>query len=133
VTIVLDASAAIHLVLNGPRAATVRAAIESDGATVAPDLYVAEVANALWKYVRAGQLDPDIARDSLSDATELLTRTVPSAELVTESLHEATRLGHPVYDLLYLVAARRNAATLATCDQRLHDLCVGEGLTVAGL
>lgn len=43
-TVVLDASAAIHLILNGPRAATVRAAVETVAVTLAPDPYVAEVA-----------------------------------------------------------------------------------------
>jgi len=66
-----------HLILNGPRAATVSAAIETGAITLAPDLYVAEVANTLRKYVRAGRLDLDTARDSLPDAIELVTHPVP--------------------------------------------------------
>ena len=130
-SVVLDASAAIQLVLNGPRAASVRAGGESAAIVLAPDLYSAEVANALWKYVRAGQLDAQAAADSLADAHELVTRFVPASELVTEALHESVRLGHPVYDLLYLVAARRHAATLVTCDKRLRDLCATQGVAVA--
>jgi predicted nucleic acid-binding protein len=87
----------------------------------------------LWKYVRAGRLDLDTARDRLSDAIKLVTHPVLSSELATESLREAVLLSHPVHDLLYLVAARREAVTLVTCDQRLRDLCTSEGLTVAGL
>lgn len=130
-SVVLDASAAIQLVLNGPRAASVRAGVESAAIVLAPDLYSAEVANALWKYVRAGQLDAQAAADSLADAHELVTRFVPASELVAEALHESVRLGHPVYDLLYLVAARRHAATLVTCDKRLRDLCATQGVAVA--
>lgn len=131
-SVVLDASAAVQLVLNGPQAAAIRAAIEFEAVTIAPDLYTAEVANALWKYVGAGQLDTDTAVDSLDDAIQLITRFVPGEEMVVEALHEAARLGHPVYDLLYLVAARREAATLVTCDQRLRDLCTSAGIAVAG-
>lgn len=129
---VLDASAAIQLVLNGPHAVVVRAAVESEATILAPDLYVAEVANTLWKYVRAGHLATEAALASLADANELVTRFVRGEDLAAEALHEAVRLDHPVYDLLYLVTARREAATLVTCDQKLHRLGAAQGVAVAG-
>ena len=130
-SVVLDASAAIQLVLNGPHAATMRAAVEFEPVILAPDLCAAEVANALLKYVRAGQLDTTAATAGAANAIALISHFVPGDELVVEALHEAVRLDHPVHDLLYLVTARREAATLVTCDERLRDLCLTAGVTVA--
>lgn len=132
-SVVLDASAAVQLVLNGPRAAAVRSVIEHEASILAPEIYVAEVANALWKYVRAGQLTIAVADALLGDAMELVTRLVSGEEIAVEALHEAARLDHPVYDLLYLICARRSAATLVTCDRRLKGLCETAGVDVAGV
>jgi predicted nucleic acid-binding protein len=133
VSVVVDASAAVALVLNGPAATTVRAAVENADAVVVPQLYAAEVASALWKYVHADRLTLAVASAALSDAIELVDRFVPGEEIATEALHEAARSGHPVYDLLYLVTARRIAATLVTCDRRLRDLCETAGVSATAV
>lgn len=130
-SVVLDASAGVQLILNGPAAPSVRAAIERETVVLAPDLYVAEVASTVWKYVRAGQLDAASATGRLADAGEIISWLVPSETMAAEALNEAVRLGHLVYDLLYLVTARRNAATLVTCDRRLAALCRAEGVPIA--
>ena len=49
-------------------------------------------------------------------------------DLLREALIEAIRLDHPVYDLLYLVLARREGATLFTLDQKLQNLCLDNGV-----
>lgn len=132
-TIVLDASAAVHLVLNSPTAPAVRRVIDQDVSIVAPDLYGAEVANALWKYVRSGSLSAEDAESALANATRLISQFVPSEEVVREALHEAAWLNHPVYDLLYLVCARRESATIVSCDRRLVLLCRTVGVLTADL
>ena len=48
--------------------------------------------------------------------------------MLREALIEAIRLDHPVYDLLYLVLARREGATLFTLDQKLQNLCLDNGV-----
>ena len=45
-----------------------------------------------------------------------------------EATKEAMRLRHPVYDMLYFVLARRNAATLFTLDRKLQQLCLDNGV-----
>ncbi|WOP17727.1 type II toxin-antitoxin system VapC family toxin [Raineyella sp. LH-20] len=130
--VVLDASAAVHVVLNGPKAGLITPALSSADAVIAPDLLSAEVGNALWKYVRAGQLDLDRALTGLADALDLVTDLLPLSTLGAEALSESVRLDHPVYDLLYVVATRRAAATLLTVDRRLGDLARRVGVRVIG-
>jgi predicted nucleic acid-binding protein len=96
----------------------------------------AEVAHALWQYVLAGvstaaeadaQLETACA---LTDGEVELSSTPPAGSLLAEALREAVRLNHPVYDLIYLVSARRLTATLATCDHKLASLAKAEGIDV---
>ncbi len=126
--VVLDASAAIEAVLPGPRAAQVLDLLEGCPLVLAPALYCSEVANTLWKYVRAGDLDPAEAVTLLETALGLADRAVSDQELAHEALAEAISSGHPVYDLLYVTLSRRFGCTLITLDRRLAGLAEGLGV-----
>jgi predicted nucleic acid-binding protein len=80
------------------------------------------VANAPWRLHRAGQLEADSLQRRLSKAAELVDHIEPDRRLPAEALALATHLDHPVYDRLYLVLARREAATPPSADQKLLDL-----------
>jgi predicted nucleic acid-binding protein len=89
---------------------------------MAPELMLTEVANALWRLQRAGQLQADSLQWRLSRAAELVDHIEPDRSLQAEALALATHLDHPVYDCLYLVLARREVAKLLSADQKLLDL-----------
>jgi predicted nucleic acid-binding protein len=85
-------------------------------------LMLTEVAHALWTLQRSGSLgglDPQLL---LADARELPDLIAPDRDLQLEALALACHLDHPVYNCLYLVLARREAAMLMTADQRLQQL-----------
>ena len=132
--LVLDASAAVRLVV-GPVPPAIAQAVEGASLVVAPSLFGVETANALWKYVRAGCFDIAAAVTRLNAALGLCDRIVCEtdtsayASLLAEAMTEASRCDHPVYDLIYLVTARRLTAHLATCDNRLAALTVSYGMT----
>ncbi len=81
-----------------------------------------EVANALWRLQRGGQLEANELQRRLSRAAELVDVIEPDRHLQADALALACHLGHPVYDCLYLSLARREAAVLLTADQRLQHL-----------
>jgi predicted nucleic acid-binding protein len=85
----------------------------------APDLIYAEIASALWKYVRANQLKLADARDALTALPDRLDTMVEMASLSDEALQIAVTLNHPVYNCFYLALARREKAALVTSDKRL--------------
>ena len=120
--LVLDASAAIEAVLGRSRALEIVEHLEHADRVAVPDLYFAEIANALWKYVRNGDLPLEDAQTMLSIATSLPDDVLPARELATEALAAATAFDHPVYDALYAVTARREGAAVCTIDQRLAKL-----------
>lgn len=129
--LVLDASAGVRLVTRGTNWESIEQAIAGADETVAPGWYGVEVADALWLTARHGDIDAAQARVMLGQALELLdSQVAASPDLLGEALREAVRLGHPVYDLLYLVVARRTGAALVTADRRLAGIGRGLGLDV---
>jgi predicted nucleic acid-binding protein len=56
------------------------------------------------------------------NASTLVDRSIDCAELFPEALVLASQLRHPVYDSLYLVAARRTGSTLLTFDKALAEM-----------
>jgi predicted nucleic acid-binding protein len=123
---VLDASGAVHLVLNGPHAAYLAAKLEEAAIVTAPGLFGCEVANALRKYVQAGELTLDQAVTRFEECVGLADDLIPDRALAQEALVSAARHRHSVYDMMYAVLARRSGATVITMDRpfalRLRDM-----------
>ena len=120
--LVLDASAVVRIIEASPQAALMEQALESADLVLAPELMLTEVANALWRLQRAGQLEAGGLQQRLDRAAALVDHIEPDRSLQAESLALATHLDHPVYDCLYLVLARREVAALLSVDQRLLKL-----------
>ena len=128
--LVLDASAALRLVLGLPEANELAAQLQRTSVVMVPELYCSEVANALWKYVNAGHFDIDAALARFDEALALADSFVPDRTLAVEALAEAAARQHPVYDLLYIVLARRHGARVLTLDARLTELAADMGVGV---
>ncbi|WP_216902623.1 type II toxin-antitoxin system VapC family toxin [Synechococcus sp. CCY 9618] len=119
---VLDASAAVRLILGDPGAAAVAEQIREAALVMAPELMLSEVANILWKLQRADHLAGLDPQQLLADARDLVDRVEADRHLQAEALALACHHDHPVYDCLYLALARREAATLISMDRRLQQL-----------
>lgn len=120
--LVLDASAVVRMMEESPQAAEFRELVITADLVLAPELMLTEVANALWRLQRAGQLELEGLHQRLSKASDLVDHIEPDRHLQVEALALACHLDHPVYDCLYLALARREAAMLLTADQRLDKL-----------
>lgn len=121
---VLDASAAVNVVMRTERAAGLIETLEQSELVLAPTLFHGEVTNTLWKYVRAGLLDRQTAHTRLEEACGLVDAFEPDEALVAEALSLAIVHDHPVYDLLYIVTALRYGARLLSADAKLLKLAV---------
>ena len=120
--LVLDASAVVRIIEGSPEAAVMHEAVLAADLVLAPELMLTEVANALWRLQRAGQLEASGLQQRLSRAAGLVDHIEPDRTLLAEALALATHLDHPVYDCLYLLLARREVATLLSADRRLLEL-----------
>jgi predicted nucleic acid-binding protein len=127
---VVDASVAVQWFAREPGSDASAALVEGNQPLVAPDIMPLEVANALWKKVRhgdvpAGDLQPAVTRILASDIT-----LVPTLTLLERAVRLAVEIGHPVYDCVYLVLAEERGAPLASIDERLRAAARGRGLRV---
>ncbi|MEB3327034.1 MAG: type II toxin-antitoxin system VapC family toxin [Synechococcus sp.] len=120
--LVLDASAVVRIIEGAEPSDSFQEALLNADLVLAPELMLTEVANALRRLQRAGQLSAEGLQQRLSRAAELVDVIEPDRHLQVEALALACHLDHPVYDCLYLALARREAAALLTADRRLQQL-----------
>lgn len=131
--VVLDASAAAEIVFGrrqGPALATLLGTAQ---VVLAPDLYVAEMTNTVWKVRTLAGVPHEVCQAALRRALQLPDRLVGGRELFEEVYSVACRHQHPAYDLFYAVLARRHDAKLATLDRKLARLCQVLGVDCAPL
>jgi predicted nucleic acid-binding protein len=117
VTLVVDASAYLFVALSdapGARAVEERMA---DTTCHAPHLLEAEVGSALRRHVRAGRIDPDLAREGLLRAGAVVEQRHPHDFLVLMAW--GLRAHVSFYDALYVALAATLDAPLLTADRRL--------------
>ena len=120
--IVLDASVAANIILRTDLAPALIEKLGQGRLVIAPTLFHSEIANMLWKYVRCGDLDKDTALARYAEAVGLVDAFEADEALATEALSAAIRYNHPVYDLLYVILARRHGCRVLTVDKRLITL-----------
>lgn len=123
--LVLDASAAVKLVAEEPDSAAARRVVGETPVT-APELVLAEVANALRRKVRQGAIRPVEARAAQARLPSLFARLVPLQHLQDQALDLALRREQPVYDCFYVALAIREGAPLLTADRRLAERFAGD-------
>ena len=125
-TTVIDASVACKWFFNEPLAAEARMiAAAADATFVAPDMILAECANAAWRRVRDGTITPAHARAFLGSLPLWFESLTPAAELHQPAFEMAHELGHPVYDCLYLALAEREQSVVVTADRAFADRVAG--------
>jgi len=121
---VLDASVGVKWVAPEPGSEQARAVRDAYAAgelhLLAPDLYVPEVANILWKKHRLRQeLSAAQAARALDLLLAALPEIEPTAPLISQALRLANQFGRPVYDCTYVALALREGCPLITADLAL--------------
>jgi predicted nucleic acid-binding protein len=130
--LVLDANAGIEIVLDREKSALLNGFLSRADKVLTSDLYKAETANVIFKYVRSGLLDKDQAIEKLLFCDSLIDEFVDISMNKEEALMESIHSGHSTYDLLYLTLARRTGARLLSLDKKLNLLANKMGLETIG-
>jgi predicted nucleic acid-binding protein len=124
--VVVDASIAVQWLAPEPGSGQAMRLLESQSMLLAPDFLPLEVASALCKKERRGEMtltQVEQALTNLGTAGLILTSTTP---LLVRATRLACETRHSVYDCVYLVMAREWNARLASADVSL--LRIGERL-----
>jgi len=131
--ITLDVSAAVELVMGRPREQAVASLLEKADWVLAPQLYIFETANVMWKYHRLCHLPVEELLQKARCLYKLVDEYIEADDIYEEAVSLSCELNQPVYDIVYLVVSRRKSAQLLTLDSRLTETAKKAGISVAGL
>ena len=127
---VLDASAAIEVVFGRNQAARLTGVIEQADVVLAPELFIPEVVNTIWKYHRFEGLGLDACDRALEAAIGLVDTFVSTKDIYGEAFLLARTARRPAYDMFYLALARREDAIFLTVDAALRKETERQGVRV---
>ena len=120
---VIDACGAVEILLRKEKAQKFYQTLQEATLRVTSDLYVAELTNALWKYYSAKMQTKDECIQFIRDGIGFIDRFIDSKEIWEEAFAEGINNRHSIYDMLYMVTARRNNGILITNDTTLAAVC----------
>jgi predicted nucleic acid-binding protein len=118
--IVVDASAALEVLLRTPAAMAVEERLFDPAQTLhAPHLLDVEVAQVLRRYAASGEADAERCRAALADLADLPLIRYPHDILLPRVWELRDNL--TAYDAVYIALAEALNAPLLTRDQRLAN------------
>ena len=117
---VVDASVAVKWVIG--EAGSEHAVALKGARLYAPDLWVAECANVLWKKAARNEISADEAEAAAMALEAAEVELVATRPLLARAVGLASTLGHAAHDCLYLLAAADLGVPLITADARLVAL-----------
>ncbi len=120
--IVLDASAAIEIALKLEMAEKFKNILHEAELVIAPDTFPSEVTNVFWKYSSISGLDEKKCEKGIDYCIDLIDDFIETKSICREVYGEAVKYEHPVYDVFYLVLARRHNAGLLTKDKKMKKI-----------
>jgi predicted nucleic acid-binding protein len=126
VRIVVDASVALKWVLDEPESEA--AVALRDQELIAPALWLAEAANALWRHVRTGEISDQEAAAFFSELLKAPVASLPIEPHLERALELAMEIGHPVYDCIYLALALHHRTHVMTADRRFASAAITPAL-----
>jgi predicted nucleic acid-binding protein len=116
VRIVIDASVAVKWVIDEPESEA--AVALRDQELIAPALWLAEAANALWRHARIGEIGDDETAAHFAELLKAPVASLPIEPYLERALELAMEIGHPVYDCIYLALALHHRTHVVTADRR---------------
>ena len=118
---VVDASVAVKWLVAEVEADVAEELATGSHDLHAPRLMASEVANALWRKARTGEIERRAAGILLADVQDMPVRWGADEILSADAARLALALDHPIYDCVYLALAHRIGATVVTADRRFAN------------
>jgi len=119
---VIDVSAAIEIMFLKEKSTKFITEFRKGNWIIAPDLYVSELSNVIWKYHKAKVISHDECIQYVEDGLNMIDDFFDAKEYWKEALAEGIKYNHSIYDMYYAILARRNDARLITNDKELAEI-----------
>jgi predicted nucleic acid-binding protein len=120
---VIDVSGIAQILFQTPKKEKFEAILQEASLVLAPDLYVSELSNTLWKYCLKGIYTSEECIQFVEDGLNYVDEYINSKELWKEAFGEGVKNKHSVYDMFYAIIARRNDGVILTNDENLVKIC----------
>jgi predicted nucleic acid-binding protein len=127
-TLVIDASVAVKWLVLEDMSDVAKELYGSGDHLIAPRLIMTEIANALARKMMQGMLTRHEAKYHFNSLPQFLPDLMDVDHLIKPAFENACILRHPIYDLIYLEAARKVDAQLVTTDRRFAAKIAGTDL-----
>lgn len=118
--LIIDASVAIKWFVAENMRNEARDLLFTDDELHAPDLFIQEISNVLWKKATRGEITPDQAHDAIIKCSGGIPALHHSVAYAPRAIKIALALNHPVYDCLYVACAEAIDGVIITADARFH-------------
>ena len=118
---VVDASVALKWLVVEEDAEAARELATSGRDLHAPRLMASEVANALWRKARAGEIERRAAGVLLASVPDMPVRWGADEIVSADAVRLALALDRTIYDCIYLALAHRIGAVMLTADLRFAN------------
>ena len=119
--LVVDASVAVKWLVAEDGSEVARELAASGEELHAPRLMAAEIANALWRKARLGEIEPGDAGAMLAAVADMPVRWGADEAISADAVRIALALDRPVNDCVYLALAHRIGAAVITADIRFAN------------
>ena len=120
--VVLDASAAIKIILQQTSVKPLSDYLKKADWVIAPDIFVSEITNVFWKYHQFEDLPLNISENYMNKTIKLIDDFIEAGEIYQEAFSFSCQINHPVYDAMYLISARRHNAIFISADKKLNKI-----------
>ena len=118
---VVDANVAVKWLVAEEDADVAEELATSGDDLHAPRLMASEVANALWRKARVGEIERSAAGVLLANVPDMPVRWGADELVSADAVRLALALDHSVYDCVYLALAHRIGAVMLTADSRFAN------------
>ena len=115
---VVDASVAVKWLIAEDGSDIAREMVAKGERLHAPRLMASELANALWRKARLGEIERGDAGIMLASVPQMPVRWGDDEIICGDAVRLALALDRPVYDCVYLALAHRIGAIVVTADLR---------------
>ena len=120
-SLVVDASVAVKWLVAEEGSEEADRLVAGDAELHAPRLMASEIANALWRKARLGQIERGRVASLLTALPQMPRRWSADETVCADAVRLALALDRPVYDCVYLALAHRINARLVTADARFAN------------
>jgi len=129
--LVIDASVAVKWFVSEEDSDKADEVSASNYTLLAPRLIIIEVANAFARKAMQKLITPLEAAEYVRTLPQFLAGLLDVDDLIEPALQNACSHRHPIYDFVYLEAARRRDTKMLTADQKF--IAKVKGTTLAKL